>query len=316
MSTTFHRQHYRPIFPSAGPQERRCVGFQLHQCKDARGYIARASGNAVEQHVEALRQRIEEIEGELVAKEVTGALSVGLRRDYFSPKSSSIRAKAVGEGVSGLAAEGSACTRNPTVHVTGDVVRPPASEQCGLNPEVRSEPGTKNTLNNPVDGHQVQLVTSDIVRPPASEQRGVNPEVMGEPGTISKTSNQVRGNHVPHVNVANFKSSTTINPYSGAFSESLTSFVRQFKDHTLAADANASEEIKRYSFLTFLTGNARDRAEDFMATKAEAQLALEATKFSWQAQLLPKSASEPSRGYTGSISQQESAHHMERGITT
>uniref|UniRef100_A0A8R1EDU9 CCHC-type domain-containing protein n=2 Tax=Caenorhabditis japonica TaxID=281687 RepID=A0A8R1EDU9_CAEJA len=247
---------------SQGQAEMSAIAQQFHQ----RGN----SVKAVEQHVEALRQRIEEIEGELFAKEVTGAPSVGLRRDYFSPKSSSIRAKAVGEGVSGLAAEGSACTRNPTVHVTGDVVRPPASEQCGLNPEVRSEPGTKNTLNNPVDGHQVQLVTSDIVRPPASEQRGVNPEVMGEPGTISKTSNQVRGNHVPHVNVANFKSSTTINPYSGAFSESLTSFVRQFKDHTLAADASASEEMKRYSFLTFLTGNARDRAEDFMATKAEA----------------------------------------------
>uniref|UniRef100_A0A8R1IIA2 Retrotrans_gag domain-containing protein n=1 Tax=Caenorhabditis japonica TaxID=281687 RepID=A0A8R1IIA2_CAEJA len=206
---------------SQGQAEMSAIAQQFHQ----RGN----SVKAVEQHVEALRQRIEEIEGELVAKEVTGAPSVGLRRDYFSPKSSSIRAKAVGEGVSGLAAEGSACTRNPTVHVTGDVVRPPASEQRGVNPEVRSEPGTK-----------------------------------------SKTSNQVRGNHVPHVNVANFKSSTTINPYSGAFSESLTSFVRQFKDHTLAADASASEEMKRYSFLTFLTGNARDRAEDFMTTKAEA----------------------------------------------
>uniref|UniRef100_A0A8R1ERS5 Uncharacterized protein n=1 Tax=Caenorhabditis japonica TaxID=281687 RepID=A0A8R1ERS5_CAEJA len=38
----------------------------------------------------------------------------------------------------------------------------------------------------------------------------------------------------------------------------------------MTVDASASEETKRHSFLTFLMGNARDRAKDFMAANAEA----------------------------------------------
>uniref|UniRef100_A0A8R1EEX0 Retrotransposon gag domain-containing protein n=1 Tax=Caenorhabditis japonica TaxID=281687 RepID=A0A8R1EEX0_CAEJA len=76
--------------------------------------------------------------------------------------------------------------------------------------------------------------------------------------------------HIPRVCVLGFKSTTSIGTYSGAFSESLSLFVRQFKDQMKAADAEASETAQVYAFLTFLVGNARDRAEEFLDGNANA----------------------------------------------
>uniref|UniRef100_A0A8R1IA33 Retrotrans_gag domain-containing protein n=1 Tax=Caenorhabditis japonica TaxID=281687 RepID=A0A8R1IA33_CAEJA len=83
-------------------------------------------------------------------------------------------------------------------------------------------------------------------------------------------SPELREAQVHRVNVLGFKSTVSIGTYSGAFSESLSSFVRQFKDQMRAADAEASETAQVYAFLTFLVGNARDRAEEFLNEKADA----------------------------------------------
>uniref|UniRef100_A0A8R1HHP3 CCHC-type domain-containing protein n=1 Tax=Caenorhabditis japonica TaxID=281687 RepID=A0A8R1HHP3_CAEJA len=77
---------------------------------------------------------------------------------------------------------------------------------------------------------------------------------------------------VPRVNVLGFKSTTPIGTYSGAFSESLTLFVRQFRDQMRAADAEASDAAQVNAFLTFLVGNARDRAEVFLNTNPTANV--------------------------------------------
>uniref|UniRef100_A0A8R1J0A7 Retrotrans_gag domain-containing protein n=2 Tax=Caenorhabditis japonica TaxID=281687 RepID=A0A8R1J0A7_CAEJA len=226
---------------------------------------------AAEEHVGALRQRIQVIESELAASKAAIEPAGGRRQGQRSPTCSGISAGAAGPTTPGHTSERSKFVVNPTESIGSDAgsnaVKPPASEQFGANPiQKESDPVT----NNPVRGRHVQSVMSDVVQPPATVQRALNPEVRSEPGTKSTQSDSVVGHHVPHVNVANFKSNVTINAYSGAFSESLTNFVRQFKDHTMAVDAGASEETKRYSFLTFLAGNARDRAEDFMAGRPEA----------------------------------------------
>uniref|UniRef100_A0A8R1IKP2 CCHC-type domain-containing protein n=1 Tax=Caenorhabditis japonica TaxID=281687 RepID=A0A8R1IKP2_CAEJA len=83
-------------------------------------------------------------------------------------------------------------------------------------------------------------------------------------------SPELREAQVHRVNVLGFKSTVSIGTYSGAFSESLSSFVRQFKDQMKASDAEASETAQVYAFLTFLVGNARDRAEEFLNEKANA----------------------------------------------
>uniref|UniRef100_A0A8R1I4V9 RNA-directed DNA polymerase n=1 Tax=Caenorhabditis japonica TaxID=281687 RepID=A0A8R1I4V9_CAEJA len=208
----------------------------------------------------------------------TGSAAAALPSGEFcqglgATDSSGIRAGAVGSMTPRHTRERSEFIITPTEYITTDVSNnaeePSAAEQRGLISEERK---SDSVTSNPVRGRQVRNVMSDVVQPPASEQRTLNPEVRSEPGTKSTQSNSVVGHHVPHVNVANFKSNVTINAYSGAFSESLTNFVRQFKDHTMAVDAGASEETKRYSFLTFLTGNARDRAEDFMAVNPEAKV--------------------------------------------
>uniref|UniRef100_A0A8R1DV31 HTH_38 domain-containing protein n=1 Tax=Caenorhabditis japonica TaxID=281687 RepID=A0A8R1DV31_CAEJA len=54
-------------------------------------------------------------------------------------------------------------------------------------------------------------------------------------------SPELREAQVHRVNVLGFKSTVSIGTYSGAFSESLSSFVRQFKDQMRASDAEASE---------------------------------------------------------------------------
>uniref|UniRef100_A0A8R1ITB8 CCHC-type domain-containing protein n=1 Tax=Caenorhabditis japonica TaxID=281687 RepID=A0A8R1ITB8_CAEJA len=71
---------------------------------------------------------------------------------------------------------------------------------------------------------------------------------------------------MPRVNVLGFKSAAPIGTYSGAFSESLSVFVRQFRDQMKAADAEATDAAQVNAFLTFLVGNARDRAEVFLNT--------------------------------------------------
>uniref|UniRef100_A0A8R1IMR9 Retrotrans_gag domain-containing protein n=1 Tax=Caenorhabditis japonica TaxID=281687 RepID=A0A8R1IMR9_CAEJA len=213
---------------------------------------------AAEEHVGALRQRIQVIESELAASKAAIEPAGGRRQGQRSPTCSGISAGAAGPTTPGHTSEISMFDVNPTESMGSDAgsnaVRPPASEQFGANPiQKESDPVT----SNPVRGRHVQSVMSDVVQPPATVQRALNPEVRSEPGTKSTQSDSVVGHHVPHVNVANFKSNVTINAYSGATT-------------LWQSTSGASEETKRYSFLTFLAGNARDRAEDFMAGRPEA----------------------------------------------
>uniref|UniRef100_A0A8R1EJC8 CCHC-type domain-containing protein n=1 Tax=Caenorhabditis japonica TaxID=281687 RepID=A0A8R1EJC8_CAEJA len=231
--------------------------------KDARCFTGNATVNP-----------FEAIGGELAVSQAAAAFAGNSHQASRSPMSSGTRARAAGPQRSDSIIEKNKSLINPTTIVTCNVgsnaEENPAHEQLvPVSNQRESDPVTIHPSSS-VRGHQVQHVMSDVVQAPASEQHTLNPEVRSEPGTINTKSNTVVGHHVPYVNVANFKSSVTINAYSGAFSESLTNFVRQFKDHTMASDANASAATRKYSFLTFLTGNARDRAEDFMAVNPEA----------------------------------------------
>uniref|UniRef100_A0A8R1HLC4 CCHC-type domain-containing protein n=1 Tax=Caenorhabditis japonica TaxID=281687 RepID=A0A8R1HLC4_CAEJA len=211
------------------------------------------SVNKVEQHIDALRERIDVLERQhLVLQASLGP--TGEYFDYRSPMSPGASACAVGVDRDGCSEK-----RNPTrkcQEMTKSVF--PQEEERVIQEEIiQSQEDIQRQEED--NQHQEEVINS---------QEDIQQQEEDSQG--QEDSQQQDTSHVPHVLVASFKPTTAIGTYSGAFSESLTVFVRQFNDHMRATDADITEANKMNAFLTFIIGDARDRAEVFLNTNPNA----------------------------------------------